>query len=70
MSLIQCFSYANCHISYFRTPYFNIYLVRGVLEVRQILLLIFSFSLVGVWVTFRKEPWAWVLQDILGIAFW
>ncbi|KAK3864517.1 hypothetical protein Pcinc_029786 [Petrolisthes cinctipes] len=52
-----------------RTPYFNIYLVRGVLEVRQILLLIFSFSLVGVWVTFRKESWAWILQDILGIAF-
>lgn len=52
-----------------RTPYFNIYLVRGVLEVRQILLLIFSFSVVGVWVAFRKEPWAWALQDILGIAF-
>ncbi|KAK8732408.1 hypothetical protein OTU49_007078 [Cherax quadricarinatus] len=52
-----------------RTPYFNIYVVRGTLEVRQILLLIFSFGLSIVWVVMRKEPWAWILQDILGIAF-
>ncbi|XP_071520574.1 signal peptide peptidase-like 2B isoform X2 [Panulirus ornatus] len=52
-----------------RTPYFNIYIVRGTLEVREILLLIFSFGLSIVWAVMRKEPWAWILQDILGIAF-
>ncbi|XP_068239305.1 signal peptide peptidase-like 2B isoform X1 [Palaemon carinicauda] len=52
-----------------RTPYFNIYIVRGTLEFRQILLLIFSFSLPIAWVVMRKEPWAWILQDILGITF-
>ncbi|XP_069181411.1 signal peptide peptidase-like 2B isoform X1 [Procambarus clarkii] len=52
-----------------RTPYFNIYVVRGTLEVRQILLLMFAYGLTIVWVIMRKEPWAWILQDILGIAF-
>lgn len=52
-----------------RTPYFNIYLVRGQLELRQILLLLFAIGLAVVWVVMRKEPWAWALQDILGIAF-
>lgn len=52
-----------------RTPYFNIYLVRGTLELRQILLLLFSIGVTVVWVVMRKEPWAWILQDILGIAF-
>lgn len=52
-----------------RTPYFNIYIVRGTLMVRQILLLIFAFGLSITWVVLRKEPWAWILQDILGIMF-
>ncbi|KAG0712690.1 Signal peptide peptidase-like 2B [Chionoecetes opilio] len=52
-----------------RTPYFNIYLVRGTLELRQILLLLFAVGLAVVWVVMRKEPWAWILQDTLGIAF-
>uniref|UniRef100_A0A0P4VQW6 PA domain-containing protein n=1 Tax=Scylla olivacea TaxID=85551 RepID=A0A0P4VQW6_SCYOL len=52
-----------------RTPYFNIYLVRGTLELRQILLLLFAVSMAIVWVVMRKEPWAWILQDALGIAF-
>ncbi|XP_050732848.1 signal peptide peptidase-like 2B isoform X2 [Eriocheir sinensis] len=52
-----------------RTPYFNIYLVRGTLELRQILLLLFSIGVTVVWVVMRKQPWAWILQDILGIAF-
>ncbi|XP_042874656.1 signal peptide peptidase-like 2A isoform X1 [Penaeus japonicus] len=52
-----------------RTPYFNIYIVRGTLMVRQILLLMFAFGLSITWVVLRKEPWAWILQDILGIMF-
>ncbi|XP_045122431.1 signal peptide peptidase-like 2B isoform X2 [Portunus trituberculatus] len=52
-----------------RTPYFNIYLVRGTLELRQILLLVFAVSMAILWVVMRKQPWAWILQDTLGIAF-
>ncbi|KAK7084950.1 Signal peptide peptidase-like 2A [Halocaridina rubra] len=52
-----------------RTPYFNIYIVRGTLELRQILLLLFSFGLSITWIVLRKQPWSWILQDILGITF-
>ncbi|KAB7495360.1 Signal peptide peptidase-like 2B, partial [Armadillidium nasatum] len=52
-----------------RTPYFNIYFIRGVLELRQIILILFSASLPIIWFIFRKEPYSWILQDILGIAF-
>ncbi|XP_042239174.1 signal peptide peptidase-like 2B [Homarus americanus] len=61
ISLIPC---GSCS-----TPYFNIYIVRGTMEVRNIFLLIFSLGLPVVWAVMRKEPWAWILQDILGIAF-
>ena len=39
------------------------------LELRQLLLALFSLSLTIVWAIFRKASWGWVLQDILGIFF-
>merc|ERR1711902_215602 len=38
-------------------------------ELRQALLLVASISISVVWLVFRKEDWAWILQDILGILF-
>ncbi|XP_077173391.1 signal peptide peptidase-like 2A isoform X1 [Paroedura picta] len=39
-------------------------------EVRLIFLLGFCIATAAVWVVFRNEErWAWILQDILGIAF-
>ena len=39
------------------------------MEPRQFILLLLSVALSAVWVVFRNENWAWVLQDILGILF-
>ncbi|KAF2366949.1 Peptidase A22B signal peptide peptidase [Trinorchestia longiramus] len=52
-----------------RTPYFNVYVLRGQVEVRQVLLLFFSLGLVITWLVLRNEPYAWILQDVLGVAF-
>jgi len=39
------------------------------MELRQALLLAGSISISTIWLVFRKEEWAWILQDILGILF-
>ncbi|XP_018017968.1 signal peptide peptidase-like 2B [Hyalella azteca] len=52
-----------------RTPHFNIYVLRGQVEVRQLLLFSFSVALALAWLLLRNESYAWILQDILGVAF-
>merc|ERR1719510_1632941 len=39
------------------------------MELRQALLLAGSIAISAVWFAYRKEEWAWILQDILGILF-
>ncbi|XP_064469175.1 signal peptide peptidase-like 2A isoform X2 [Ornithodoros turicata] len=41
----------------------------GPLEVRQGVLIAFAVLVSGTWVVFRHHPLAWVLQDMLGVAF-
>ena len=36
----------------------------------HIVLVFFCLAVVVTWVVERHEPWAWILQDILGVAFW
>lgn len=50
-------------------PRCNFYLFSLHMELRQFVLFVLSVALSVVWVVFRKEDWAWVLQDILGILF-
>ena len=57
-----------------RCPIYNLPKVKCMgcsfrLELRQLLLALFSLSLTIVWAIFRKASWGWVLQDILGIFF-
>jgi len=52
-----------------RLPRCNLYLCIINMELRQALLLVASISISVVWLVFRKEDWAWILQDILGILF-
>uniref|UniRef100_A0A2P2HY25 Signal peptide peptidase-like 2B n=1 Tax=Hirondellea gigas TaxID=1518452 RepID=A0A2P2HY25_9CRUS len=52
-----------------RTPYFNLGVISGQLEVRHLLLLAFAFSVTITWLVLRNEPYAWLLQDALGVAF-
>ncbi|KAK2718569.1 hypothetical protein QYM36_005786 [Artemia franciscana] len=40
-----------------------------VFRLNQIVLFTIACSLSVVWVVYRKESWAWILQDILGVAF-
>ena len=39
------------------------------MELRQFVLMSFSLAITIVWLVFRKESWAWALQDLLGIVF-
>ncbi len=50
-------------------PRCNVYLFALNMELRQFALLLFSVALSVVWLVFRKEDWAWMLQDLLGILF-
>ncbi len=50
-------------------PRCNLYFCVMHLELRQFILLLGSIALAVVWVVFRKEDWAWMLQDLLGIMF-
>lgn len=50
-------------------PRFNLYLCIIHMELRQFVLLLLSVALSVVWVVFRNENWAWILQDFLGILF-
>merc|ERR1719188_438037 len=47
----------------------NLYLCILQLELRQLVLLSASIAASVTWFVFRKEDWAWILQDILGIMF-
>ena len=47
----------------------NLYLCVLSLELRQFVLLVASISISVVWLVYRNEGWAWVLQDFLGILF-
>ena len=38
-------------------------------QVRQFVLLVGAVVLAACWVVYRKESFAWILQDILGFAF-
>merc|ERR1712203_369543 len=53
----------------FEVTKINLYLCIINMELRQALLLIASISISVVWLVFRKEDWAWILQDTLGIMF-
>ena len=50
-------------------PSCNLWCFTINLELRQFLLVSFSFSITIVWLIFRKATWAWILQDSLGIVF-
>jgi hypothetical protein len=52
-----------------RLPSCNLSFVQIHVEVRQLVLFIASVSLAASWVVYRKEKFAWILQDILGFAF-
>jgi len=39
------------------------------MELRQFLLVCASLAITIVWLVYRKENWAWILQDFLGIFF-
>ncbi|XP_059099244.1 signal peptide peptidase-like 2B [Tigriopus californicus] len=52
-----------------RIPRCNLYLCVINMELRQFMLLCVSVGLSLVWLVFRKEDWAWILQDFLGIMF-
>lgn len=39
------------------------------MELRQFILMLFALTKSILWVIFRKEPWAWILQDYLGVMF-
>nr|XP_060611219.1 signal peptide peptidase-like 2A isoform X1 [Anolis sagrei ordinatus] len=59
-ALVRKIPYGRC-----RFPCYN-----NFLEVRLFFLGIFCAAVAVVWVVFRNEnTWAWILQDILGIAF-
>ncbi|KAH0619980.1 hypothetical protein JD844_014461 [Phrynosoma platyrhinos] len=67
MSLYNCLSALIRKIPYGRCrfPCFNKFL-----EVRLLFLATFCIAVSVVWAVFRNENrWAWILQDILGIAF-
>ncbi|XP_042328612.1 signal peptide peptidase-like 2A isoform X2 [Sceloporus undulatus] len=67
MSLYNCLSALIRKIPYGRCkfPCFNKFL-----EVRLLFLAAFCIAFAVVWAVFRNEnQWAWILQDILGIAF-
>jgi len=53
----------------YRLPTCNVYLCVANMELRQLLLLMFSLGLSITWLVCRKEPWAWALQDFLGVLF-
>lgn len=53
----------------FRLPRCNWGFVRINVEVRQFLLFVFAVSIAACWVVYRKEKFAWILQDLLGFAF-
>lgn len=52
-----------------RLPTCNVKRFPQGLDFRQALLLSFCIALTITWFIYRKESYAWVLQDILGIAF-
>lgn len=52
-----------------RIPRCNLYLCVINMELRQFMLLCFSVALALIWLVFRNEDWAWILQDFLGIMF-
>lgn len=56
-------------IGAFKLPSCNLSFVQIHVEVRQLVLFIASVSLAASWVVYRKEKFAWILQDILGFAF-
>ncbi|XP_060115797.1 signal peptide peptidase-like 2A isoform X2 [Heteronotia binoei] len=58
--LIQKIPFGRCRLACCNTTF----------EVRLIFLAGFCVAVAAVWVVFRNEnSWAWILQDILGIAF-
>ncbi|KYO21156.1 signal peptide peptidase-like 2A isoform X3 [Alligator mississippiensis] len=59
-ALLQKISFGQCRIS----------CCNKSIEVRLIFLAGFCIAAAAVWVVFRNEDrWAWILQDILGVAF-
>lgn len=53
----------------FRLPSCNLSFMRIHVQVRQFILLVGAIALAACWVVYRKESFAWILQDILGFAF-
>lgn len=50
-------------------PRCNLLLCTLNLELRQFILLSISITLGVIWAVYRNSDWAWILQDLLGIAF-
>ncbi|XP_046451496.1 signal peptide peptidase-like 2B [Daphnia pulex] len=53
----------------FKLPRCDAGFVQVHVEVRQLVLFIGAVTLAVCWVVYRKEKFAWILQDILGFAF-
>lgn len=41
----------------------------GTIQIRHVVLVIFSVGVTTAWLVFRNMPWSWALQDVLGVAF-
>lgn len=63
-ALISCINCGRC-----RLPENNLPLLNESFEVREVILMFFCVGLSVVWVIFRNNSYAWILQDFLGICF-
>ena len=68
-SLLENIFIVNVTFFPLRLPRCDAGFVRVHVEARQLLLFIGAVALAACWVVYRKEKFAWILQDILGFAF-